>query len=116
MWKKERKEDKAAILLLTVCKPWVLHKPAELKRTSIGSPWESIISTWLEVVDEQVIPALSTEDPCPSYITTVQYRNHRMLGGWRVIAIVKISSALVAATFRCNRLTNVSAGTWRALV
>lgn len=116
---KNTRKTKAAILLLTVCKPWVLYKPAELKRTPIATPWEGIISTWLEVVDKQVIPALSTEDPCPhkvSYVSTVWYRNQRTLGGWRVTAVIKISGALIAATFSRNRLTSVSAGTWQALV
>ena len=117
--KKNTRETKATILLLTLRKSWVLYKPAELKCMSIGTPWESIISTCLKVVDEQVIPALSTEDPGPhkaSYITTVWNRNHRTLCSWRATAVVKTNGALVVATFSWNRLTNISAGTWLAPV
>ena len=75
--KKNAGKTKATILLPTIHKPRILLEPSKLKGTPICMLWKTVISTWLEMVIEQVVPLVCISDSSSieaCHITTVLSR------------------------------------------
>lgn len=101
--KKNTGKTKATILLPTIHKPRIPLEPLKLKGTPICMLWKTVISTWLEMVIEQVVPLVCISDPSSNeacHITTVLSRTQsRPLSSRRTRALSLIRRRGISGWF-----------------